>query len=87
MGAPNTAIALMLSKDFLKVLVIAICIGAPLSYMVNNLWLQTFPVRADFGFDIVILGTLLLLFLGLLTIGSQTVRASKQNPVESLKAD
>jgi putative ABC transport system permease protein len=87
MGAKDIAIALMLSKDFLKVLVIASCIGAPLTYMINNLWLQNFAVRADFGIELILSGTFLLLFLGLLAIGSQTFSAAKRNPVESLKAD
>jgi putative ABC transport system permease protein len=87
MGAKDIAIALMLSKDFLKVLVIASCIGAPLTYMINNLWLQNFAVRADFGIELILSGTFLLLFLGLLAIGSQTLSAAKRNPVESLKAD
>jgi putative ABC transport system permease protein len=87
MGAADTGIALLLSKQFLKLLVISILISAPLSYFINNLWLQTFPNRIDFGFGTVLLGTIILLLLGLVTIGSQTIIASKRNPVESLKVE
>lgn len=87
LGAEVSAIVLLLSKDFLKVLVIAICIGAPLSWYMNNLWLQNFSNRAEFGFGTIITGTMLLLILGLLTIGSQTIRVSRSNPVDSLKTE
>ena len=87
MGAADNGIVLLLSKQFLKLLLISITISAPLSYFINNLWLQTFPNRVDFGFGTVLLGTMILLLLGLVTIGSQTIIASKRNPAESLKLE
>jgi putative ABC transport system permease protein len=87
LGAGNFRIAYLLSREFFNVLAVAIAIGAPLSYMVNNLWLQKFPNRVEFGFGTVFTGTVILLLLGLLTIGSQTIRASRTNPVESLRTD
>ena len=87
LGAEIFNIVYMLSSDFLKILVISICVGAPLSYVINNLWLETFANRAEFGIGTILLGTLILLALGLLTIGSQTIRASRGNPVESLKIE
>ncbi|NOS92425.1 MAG: FtsX-like permease family protein [Cyclobacteriaceae bacterium] len=87
MGAGDLSVALLLSKGFLKMLLVSICIGAPFSYFINNLWLQHFPNRVEFGFGTVLLGIFVLLGLGLVTIGSQTFRASKRNPVESLKSE
>ena len=85
LGAAEMRIVLILSKSFLKLLVIAILIAAPLSFFVNSLWLESLPNRVDFGFGTVLFGSCLLLGLGLVTIGSQTIRAARQNPVESLK--
>ncbi len=87
LGAGDYSIALLLSKGFLRMLAVSVLIGAPLSYLINNLWLQEFPNRVEFGFGTVILGTFILLVLGILTIGSQTLRASKNNPVDALKMD
>lgn len=87
LGAKDIGIALLLSKDFLKVLVISVCIGGPVSFILNNLWLQHFPNRVDFGLGIVLLGAIVLLVLGLITIGSQTIRASRRNPVDALKME
>ena len=85
LGAGSRSIAVLLSKEFIVVLSIAICIGAPLSYFANNAWLQIFRNRAPFTVDIVINAVLILLSLGLFVIGSQTVKASRANPVENLK--
>lgn len=87
LGAKGLSIAFLLSLDFLKILAIAIAIGAPLAWFINNLWLQNFANHAGFGFGTVVLGTLILLTLGLITVGSQTIKVSKTNPVETLKSE
>jgi len=87
MGADDSTIAWLLSREFIKMLTLSICIGAPCSYLVNNFWLQYFPNRVEFGVGTVLIGTLILLFLGLITIGSQTFRVSKSNPVDVLKME
>lgn len=85
LGAGEMKIVLILSKSFLKLLVISIAIAAPLSYFINSLWLDNLPNRVDFGFGTVVIGSVIILILGLATIGSQTLRAARQNPVKSLK--
>jgi putative ABC transport system permease protein len=87
LGAEEKGIALLLSKEYLKMLLISILIASPLSYFVNNAWLQNFPNRVDFGFGTVVLGALILLVLGLVTIGSQTLKAARSNPVDSLRME
>lgn len=85
LGAESLNLTILLSKSFLKVLLIAIVIGAPLSYFINNLWLQRLPNRVHFGFGTVLLATFLLLSLGLISIVSQTIRVSGRNPVETIR--
>jgi putative ABC transport system permease protein len=87
LGAEDLSIALLLSKGFLKILAISILIGAPLSYIINNFWLQNFPNRVEFGLGTLVLGSLMLLILGLLTIGSQIFRVAKRKPVDSLRME
>ena len=87
LGAEDRSIALLLSKEFLRMLMVSICIGAPLSFMINNVWLQRFPNRVEFGVGTVGLGVAALLVLGIITIGSQTIAASKRNPVDAIKMD
>lgn len=87
LGAGGVSIAYMLSKEFINVLIISVIIGSPLSYVINNLWLQKLTNRVEFGFGTVFLGTFVLLMLGLVTIGSLAIRASKSNPVDALKTE
>ncbi|MGD1894613.1 MAG: hypothetical protein ACFB15_28975 [Cyclobacteriaceae bacterium] len=85
LGAGEFNLALLLSRGFLTTLAVSIALGAPLSYFVNNLWLQNFPNRVDFGVAMISGGSLVLLVLGLLTIGSQTLRVAQRNPVDTLR--
>jgi putative ABC transport system permease protein len=87
LGADNLGIVLLLSKAFIRVLLIAILIAAPLSYIINNLWLRRFPNRVDFGLGTILLGSAVLLLLGLITIGSQTLHAARRNPVTALRIE
>ncbi|MEO8474933.1 MAG: FtsX-like permease family protein [Chryseolinea sp.] len=87
LGADMKNIVMMLSKNFFIMLTLAVFISGPLSYFVNNLWLQNFPNRVDFGFELVAAGAAILLGLGVITIASTTLKASKTNPVEALRMD
>ena len=87
LGAENLEIVLLLSKGFLRILGIAVLIAAPLSFILNNLWLRKFPNRVDFGLGTILFGSGILLVLGLITIGSQTIRAARRNPVRALKME
>jgi putative ABC transport system permease protein len=87
LGADELRIAILLSKGFLRMLGIALLIGVPLSWFMNDLWLEYIPNRVEFGPATVTLAAAILMALGLITIGSQIIRASQSNPVESLKMD
>lgn len=87
LGAAEAGLALLLSKEFLRMLLISILIAAPLSYFANNVWLRNFPNRVEFGLGPIFWGSMVLLVLGLITIGSQTLRATRSNPVESLRTE
>jgi putative ABC transport system permease protein len=87
LGAGDWSNTLLLSREFIQVLLIAIGIAGPLSYLLNMAWLRKFPNRVDFGWGTVLEGVAIVLALGLVTIASQTVRASKANPVEALRGD
>ncbi|HZY80939.1 MAG TPA: ABC transporter permease [Cyclobacteriaceae bacterium] len=87
LGAADWGIIVLLSKTFLKVLGVAVLIGAPMSYFVNNLWLEFLPNRVEFGVGTIVIATLVLLILGLITVGSQTMKASQVKPVDTLKEE
>ncbi|WP_020529619.1 ABC transporter permease [Flexithrix dorotheae] len=85
LGANSLILTYLLSKEFLFILIMSILIAAPLSYFLNQFWLDFLVEKVDFGFGTVFIGSMLLLTLGLFTIGSQVLRLSNQNPVDSLR--
>ncbi|WP_258100788.1 ABC transporter permease [Marinoscillum pacificum] len=85
LGANTSQLLLALGRSFLILLLIAIVIGGPLSYLISNLWLESFPNRVDFGLGTVAIGSLCLLLIGSITIITQIVTVSRTNPVKSLK--
>jgi len=87
LGAESLSLALLLSKQFLRLLIVSIALAAPLSYFVNTLWLQNFPNRVEFGWGTILASSVILLILGLATISSQTLRASRRNPVDALRRE
>ncbi len=87
LGAADAGIALLLSREFLKMLALAVALGVPLTYGINTLWLQNFPNRVPFGAGTLGLGSGILLVLGLLTIASQTLRAARSKPVDALRTE
>ncbi len=85
LGATDWAIARLLSGGFLRVLAASVGVGAPLSYVVNGLWLRHFPNRVAFGVTDLLPGAGLLLLLGVLTIGSQTWKGARTRPVDAVR--
>lgn len=85
LGSSNKALVFLLSRGFLTMLALSIAIAVPLSWFANNFWLQLLPYRVSFDLTIIASGVSFLLFFGVLTIGSQTLRATYVNPAENLK--
>lgn len=87
LGSSNVALVLLLSKGFVVMLGLSIVIGMPLSYFVNNLWLEQIAYRTHIGVGTASISILVLIFFGALTVGSQTLRAAYMNPVNNLKSE
>jgi putative ABC transport system permease protein len=86
-GAGEYRIVFLLSSGFIKMLLISIAIASPLVYFINNLWLQEFSHRINYGFATIFSGAMIMLLLGVLTIGSQTWRISRTNPAQTLRTE
>jgi putative ABC transport system permease protein len=87
LGASVPQVAGLLARNFLYLLGIAIVVATPLAYVMNNLWLDFFANRITFGPGILGLGIGLMLAISLLTVFSQTWRAARANPVDSLRSE
>ncbi|MEQ8573528.1 MAG: FtsX-like permease family protein, partial [Fulvivirga sp.] len=87
LGASDKNVILMLSKGFIMLLIIATVIALPIAYFVNNMWLQSLAYRVNINFSVLALCTGIMFLLGIVVIGSQTIRASMSNPAEQLRAE
>jgi predicted permease len=77
----------MLSKDFLKLVIISCFIAVPIAYYVMNGWLQEYPYRVILKWWIFGLAILGALAVTVLTVSFQAIRAGKSNPVKSLRTE
>ncbi|WP_373524111.1 ABC transporter permease [Aquiflexum sp.] len=87
LGATALGITLQLSMGFIKLVLIAIAVGLPAAWFLNNLWLQSLANRVNMGYGTILLALALILILTVLTVGSQAVRAALTNPADNLKND
>ncbi|GAB3025376.1 ABC transporter permease [Spirosoma pulveris] len=87
LGASVVSIVALLSKDFLKLVVIAIVIATPLAWYAMNQWLQGFAYKINIEWWIFALAGLLAVGIALLTVGFQSVKAALTNPVKSLRSE
>jgi len=85
MGASVSSIILLLSKEFGKLIIIAMIIGGLISWIIMDGWLQEFHFRINLGPDIFILAGVITLVIAWVTMSWQSVRAAIANPVDSLR--
>jgi putative ABC transport system permease protein len=87
LGASVTGIVALLSKDFLKLVVIAIVIASPLAWYAMNKWLQDFAYRINLSWYIFLLAGIIAAVIAFATISFQAIRAANANPVKSLRTE
>jgi putative ABC transport system permease protein len=87
LGSSGYSLVILLSKGYLIIIATAILIGVPTAYFINNLWLELIAYHTSVDFGVIAVGVLILILFGVLTIGSQTIRATYVKPVDNLKSE
>lgn len=87
LGASVSSITAMLSKDFVKLIVIALLIASPIAWWIMNSWLQSFAYRINIPLWVFLFSGFAAIVIALLTISFQSVKAAVVNPVKSLRND
>ncbi len=87
LGASVKDITTMLSKDFLKLVCIAILIATPLAWWVMDTWLQDFAYRVTIGWWVFVVAGAVALLIAMLTVSFQAIKAAIANPVKSLRTE
>ena len=85
LGAPVMEIVILLSKEFMKLLMIANIIAWPVAWLAMNTWLENFAYRIDIGITSFLLTGVLAIAIAIMTVSVQTIKVAMANPVESLK--
>jgi putative ABC transport system permease protein len=87
LGASVNNIVMMLSRDFVMLVLIASVIASPVAWWAMYKWLQDFEYRIDVGWWIFIIAASAAVLIALLTISFQAIRAAVANPVKSLRTE
>ncbi len=87
LGASVSGIATLLSKDFLKLVAISCIVAFPLSWWMMNSWLLNYQYRIEISWWIFIAAGLTAIFIALITISFQAIKAAVANPVKSLRTE
>lgn len=85
LGATVTSILALLSKDFVKLVLIAMFIASPLAWWAMNSWLSDFAYRIEIQWWMFVLAGFAALLIAMVTIAWQAIRVATANPVESLR--
>ena len=87
LGASISNVTLLLSRDFLKLVLLATLIAWPLGWWAMSYWLNGFAYHISIGAGVFVISGMLAFLVGLLTVSSQAVKAAVGNPVDSLRSE
>ena len=87
LGAEVPSIVLLLSKQYVFMIIIGGIIAAPVIFLWSQRWLSDFAFRIDMDWSIFLIPIIILILISLVTIGYQTIKAAFENPVNSLRLD
>ncbi len=87
LGSTESSIFFLLSKEYVKLVVISAALSIPVVWLVMNSWIQRFPYRIDVSWLTFLVAGTTVLFVALLTVSYQTLKAARTNPVESLRCE
>jgi putative ABC transport system permease protein len=86
-GASVNNVVTILSKDFIKLVMLALLIAMPLAWLSADKWLQNYPYRISLSWQMFAAAGALVVFIALATVSFQAVRAAMTNPVKSLRTE
>ena len=87
LGATIANMVSLLSKDFLKLVFVAVLVASPLAWYIMNNWLQDYAYRINIQWWVFVMAAFLALLIAFLTVSIQAIKASVANPVNSLRTE
>ncbi|MEO6731407.1 MAG: ABC transporter permease [Ferruginibacter sp.] len=87
LGATVSSITIMLGSDFIKLVCIAILIASPIAWFAIGKWLENFAYRVDISWWVFAIAAIVALFIAVVTVSFQAIKAAVANPVKSLRTE
>jgi putative ABC transport system permease protein len=87
LGASVASVVTLISKDFIKLILVAIVIASPVAWYMMNKWLENFNYRITIGWQVFVLTSILAVAIALFTISFQAIKAAISNPVKNLRTE
>jgi len=87
LGASISQLWLLLSKDFITLVLIALLVASPLAYYMMSKWLQKFSYRTSVTWDVIAIACFGALIIALVTVSFQAIKAARSNPTKSLRTE
>jgi putative ABC transport system permease protein len=87
LGASVATIAAALSRDFLRLVLLALVIAVPIAWFIAGKWLQNYPYRISLSWGLFAGAGMLVILIALVTVSYQAIKAAVANPADSLRAE
>jgi putative ABC transport system permease protein len=87
LGASVTGITALLSKDFLKLVMISFLVACPIAWWMMHEWLQKYPYRVSIQWSVFVFAGCLSFLISLVTVSYQSIKAAVVSPVKSLRTE
>jgi putative ABC transport system permease protein len=87
LGASVSSLTALLSRDFIRLVLLAVLIAVPFTWWAMNKWLETFAYRITISWWMLLAAGMITAVIALVTVGFQTIKAALVNPVKSLRSE
>jgi putative ABC transport system permease protein len=87
LGATVRSVFQMLTWNFVKLVVVAFIIAAPLAWYLMTKWLEDYAYKTEISWDVFVITGFTAIMIALITISYQSIKAAMMNPVESLRSE
>jgi putative ABC transport system permease protein len=87
LGASVANLVLLISKDFIKLVLVALVLASPVAWWIMDKWLQDFAYRTNIGWAVFALAAMIACLIAFITVSTQAIKAAVSNPVKSLRTE
>jgi putative ABC transport system permease protein len=87
LGAPFGHVLVLLTRNYLKLVVIALAVASPLGWYLMKNWLEDFAYRTEMSWEVFAVAGVVALTIAVLTVLFQSAKAARTNPVQNLRSE